>query len=124
MSGAGWEATGSESVQARSLIDRNFAGLSSSAPQVVVHSDTQTVSDPAFANAIASAQHTLSSDRRISRVVAPARGQSISPDGHTAVILAGAAGSANEMVRAADDLKGKLVGGDGVQVSLTGASGA
>ena len=31
LSGAGWQANGSESVQARSLIQRNFAGLSSSA---------------------------------------------------------------------------------------------
>jgi RND superfamily putative drug exporter len=31
LSGAGWQANGSESVQARALIQRNFAGLSSSA---------------------------------------------------------------------------------------------
>ena len=36
LSGAGWEATGSESVQARQLIDRGFGGLSLSALQVVV----------------------------------------------------------------------------------------
>ncbi len=29
LSGAGWETTGSQSVQARQLIDRNFHGLSS-----------------------------------------------------------------------------------------------
>ena len=29
LSGAGWETTGSQSVQARKLIDRNFHGLSS-----------------------------------------------------------------------------------------------
>src|SRR5438067_923795 len=38
LSGAGWEADGSESVQARMLIQQNFAGLSSSALTVVVHS--------------------------------------------------------------------------------------
>src|SRR5437763_15522439 len=36
LSGAGWEADGSESVQARMLIQQNFAGLSSSALTVVV----------------------------------------------------------------------------------------
>ena len=123
LSGAGWEATGSESVQARQLIDRNLGGLSSSALQVVVHSDPETVDDPAFQQAIASAQDTLQRDPRVSRVVAPLPGRSISRDGHTAVIQAGAAASANEMVRAADDLKAKLKGSDGVQVSLTGASG-
>jgi RND superfamily putative drug exporter len=75
------------------------------------------------AEAIASAQGTLQRDRRVSRVVAPLPGRSISRDGHTAVIQAGAAASANEMVRAADDLKAELKGSDGVQVSLTGASG-
>ena len=38
LSGAGWQANGSESVQARQLIQANFAGLSSSALMVVVHS--------------------------------------------------------------------------------------
>ncbi len=123
LSGAGWEATGSQSVQARTLIDKNFDGLSSSALQVVVHSDTKTVADPAFRRAIASAQGVLRRDARISAIVAPQPGQSISRDGHTAVIQAGAARNANEMVRAADDLKGKLHGADGVELSLTGASG-
>ena len=123
LSGAGWEATGSESVQARQLIDRNFGGLSSSALQVVVHSDTETVRDPAFQQAIVTAQGTLQRDPHVSRVVAPLPGRSISRDGHTAVIQAGAAASANEMVRAADDLKAELEGLNGVQVSLTGASG-
>src|SRR3954451_2202835 len=52
LSGAGWEATGSESVQARQLIDRNFQGLGSYGQTVVVHSPDQTVSDPAFRRAL------------------------------------------------------------------------
>ena len=40
LSGAGWQANGSESVRARQLIQQNFAGLSSSALTVVVHSGT------------------------------------------------------------------------------------
>jgi len=123
LSGAGWEATGSESVAARRLVDRNFDGLSSSALQVVVHSTDKTGADPAFRRAVTSAQTLLKGDSRISTVIAPRPGQSISHDGHTAVIQAGAAANANDMVRAADDLKGKLQGADGVQVSLTGASG-
>jgi len=123
LSGAGWEATGSESVKTRQLVDRNFRGLSSSALQVVVHSKEKTVRDPVFRQAIASATGTLNADDRIAAVVAPRPGQSISRDGHTAVIQAGAGESANGMVRAADDLKGKLRGTDGVQLSLTGASG-
>jgi RND superfamily putative drug exporter len=123
LSGAGWEATGSESVKARDLVDKNFQGLSSSALQVVVHSPAKKVSDPAFQQTIASATRTLQSDSRVEGVVAPRPGQSISRDGHTAIIQAVAAEGPNDMVRAADDLKSDLDGGDGVQVSLTGASG-
>ncbi|HVP02799.1 MAG TPA: MMPL family transporter [Solirubrobacteraceae bacterium] len=125
LSGAGWEATGSQSVAARKAIDRHFGGMSSSALMVVVHSGSATVADPAFKRAVASASATLKADHRVSRVVPPQAGVSISRDGHTAVIQAGAAADSNAMVRAADDLKTKLhkLQGDGVQVSLTGASG-
>ena len=88
-----------------------------------MHSPTKSVSDPAFQRTIASAQRTLKADPRVASVIAPQPGLSISRDGHTAVIQAGAAENPNEMVRAADDLKSQLRGVDGVQVSLTGASG-
>src|SRR6516165_86398 len=52
LSGAGWETTGSQSVQARQLIDKNFHGLSSYALMTVIHSQAQTVGDPAFQHAI------------------------------------------------------------------------
>jgi RND superfamily putative drug exporter len=125
LSGAGWEATGSESLRVRETVDREFGGLSSSALMVVLHSETKTANDPSFKAAIADAQRTLAADARVTDVVAPRPGQSISQDGHTVVVQAGAAASSNEMVRAADDLKEPLskLDGDGVQVSLTGASG-
>ena len=125
LSGAGWEATGSQSVAAREAIDKNFQGLSSSALMVVVHSDSQTAADPAFRRTIAAAESTLAADPRVSRVIAPRPGASISADGHTAVIQAGAASDSNTMVRAADDLKPSLdrLQAGGIQVSLTGASG-
>ena len=125
LSGAGWEATGSESVAARKAIDAQFNGLSSSALMVVVHSPDKTVTDPAFQRAVASTERVLKADPRITSVVAPQPGASISRDGHTAIVQAGAGADANTMVRAADDLKTTLhrLQGDGVQVSLTGASG-
>ena len=57
-------------------------------------------------------------------MIPPAAGVSISRDGHTAIVQAGAARDANAMVVAADRLKGKLsaLSGAGVQVHLTGAS--
>ncbi len=58
-------------------------------------------------------------------MVGPQPGVSISPDGHTAIVQAGAAKDANAMVAAAENLKGPLasLGRDGMQVHLTGASG-
>jgi RND superfamily putative drug exporter len=124
LSGAGWEASGSQSVAARQLIQRDFRGLSSSALMVVVHSDSATVTAPAFQRAITQSEAILRSDPRVVSVVAPRPGSSISRDGHTAIIQAGAGGSPTEMVAAADSLKGKLAAaGGGVQVSLTGSSG-
>ncbi|MBJ7329258.1 MAG: MMPL family transporter [Solirubrobacteraceae bacterium] len=123
LSGAGWEATGSESVEARTVIDREFAGLSSSALMVVVHSDDRTIRDPAFTHAISAATRVLRADDRVRAVVPPQPGTSVSPDGHTAVIQAGANGTSDSMVRAAGDLKEELPTADGVSVSLTGASG-
>ncbi len=125
LSGAGWQANGSESVQARTLIQRNFAGLSSSAPIVVIHSPTLTADAPAFRATVAQAEAILRADDRISTVVSPRPGASISRDGHTALVVAGANGNPTTMVAAADSLKGKLHGlaTDDVSVSLTGASG-
>jgi putative drug exporter of the RND superfamily len=125
LSGAGWETTGSQSVQARNLIDKNFKGLGSYGLMVVVHSPAKTVSDPAFANALHKVEAKLQADRAVTVVVPPQPHASISPDGHTAVVQAGAAKNSNEMVRAADALKAPLarLGSDGVQVNLTGASG-
>ena len=123
LSGAGWESTGSQSVQARQLIERNFHGLSSYGLMTVISSHTRTVGDPLFRGAIARAQETLRADRAVSTVVPPTPGVSISRDGHTAIVLAGAGADSNAMVQAADRLKGRLgaLSSAGVEVNLTGA---
>jgi RND superfamily putative drug exporter len=125
LSGAGWQANGSQSVQARALIQRNFGGLSSSSPIVVIHSATLTVDSPAFRATVAKAEAILRSESRISTVVPPRAGVSISRDGHTALVVAGAKQDPTAMVAAADALKGKLhkLAAGSVSVSLTGASG-
>jgi RND superfamily putative drug exporter len=124
LAGAGWEATGSESVRARAIVDSQFGGLSSSALQVVVRTSTGKISDPGPAAVIAAVGRTLTADPRISTVVAPTAGVSISQDGHTAVVQAGAARDTNEMVRAAEDLAGPLqrLATPSVSVALTGSS--
>ncbi len=125
LSGAGWEDTGSQSVQARQLIQDNFGGNSSNALMVVVHSSDQTVASQAMKATIAKASATLAADGAISQVVPPMPGQTISRDGHTAIIMGGAAGNSTEMVRAADRLKEPLANAAaaGTTVDLTGASG-
>ena len=125
LSGAGWQANGSQSVQARALIQKNFGGLASSAPIVVLHSSNLTANEPAFRSTVGKAEAILRSDSRISTVVSPRPGVSISRDGHTALIVAGAKQDPTAMVAAADSLKGKLhkLATSQVSVSLTGASG-
>ena len=125
LSGAGWEASGSESVEARELVQRNFAGQSSAALMVVVHAQSRRAGDPVFDVVVERASSLLGEDERVASVAAPRPGYSISADGHTAVVSAGARGDTTEMVAAADELKGELaaLGTGGVEVSLTGASG-
>jgi len=125
LSGAGWEATGSQSVQARQLIQKDFRGLGSYGLMVVVHDGRATTHAAAFARAVLGVERTLRSSSAVSTVVAPQPGVSISRDGHTAVVQAGSRLSPNAMVAAADSLKTRLsaLGSSAVQVNLTGASG-
>jgi RND superfamily putative drug exporter len=91
----------------------------------VVYSPSETVSSPAFGSVISRVEATLRANSAVRTVVAPASGLSISRDGHTAIVQAGAARNPNEMVAAADKLKGTLHGlsTSAVVVNLTGAAG-
>jgi putative drug exporter of the RND superfamily len=125
LSGAGWEASGSQSSQARKLVERDFAGLGSYGLMTVLYSPTAKADSPAFRAVIARVEQTLRANSAVSTVVAPMPGLSISADGHTAIVQAGAARNPNRMVAAADTLKGSLrkLSSGGVQVNLTGAAG-
>jgi RND superfamily putative drug exporter len=92
---------------------------------VVVHSGSQTASAPAFRDAVTRVESILRSSAKVASVQAPRAGASISSDGHTAVVTAGAAGDPTAMVAAAGTLKPKLAaaGTAGISVSLTGSSG-
>ena len=124
LSGAGWQADASESVAARELAQKHFGGNASSAIQVVVHSTDGPLTQDAGKKVLAQVTSALEDDERIANVIAPQPGATLSPDGKTAVVLGGAGVDTNEMVRAADDLKGPLEGlsTTGVQVNPTGAS--
>ncbi len=125
LSGAGWEATGSESVAVRKQVDAAFGGAGAYGLQVAVHSQRHAVGSPAFQRSLRRVERMLAADPAVSEVVPPAPGVSISPDGHTAVVRATAAEDPNGMVAAADDLKATLAGATaaGVEANLTGAAG-
>jgi RND superfamily putative drug exporter len=121
LSGAGWEASGSESVKARSLLDERFGGMSAYGLTAVVHSDGLRAGDSAFDSAIERATAILAASPAVD---APPATQT-SRDGHTVILAAGAGRNPTGMVAAADDLKGdlKAASASGVDVRLTGAPG-
>ncbi|MFF4589732.1 MMPL family transporter [Streptomyces sp. NPDC001388] len=123
LSGAGWQADGSESVTVREIAQKHFGGNASSALQVVVAAD-RPVTDPSVQKVIDRATAVLEDDDRIDTVIPPRPGATISADGRTAIVLGGAGADTNDMVEVADDLKERLtdLSGDGVTVHATGSS--
>jgi putative drug exporter of the RND superfamily len=124
LAGAGWQADGSASVQVRTLVGDHFGGAGSTALQVVVHAD-RSVTDPAVHSVLGRATAVLRADHRIGPIQQPQPGATVSGDGRTEILLAGAASDdPNAMVRAADDLKQPLaaLSGGGVTVAATGSS--
>jgi len=124
LSGGGWQADGSQSVAARAMIERHFGGQGSYALAVVVSSSRHTAGDPSFRHAIDVSAQALRRDRAIADVRLPRQGESISPDGHVAVVRGGAGADTAEMVRAADRVQKRLepAASHGVQVALTGSA--
>ena len=125
LAGAGWQASNSQSVAARAIVQKDFSGLDATGLQVViVDRHRPIVSDPRAQAIVAKATNVLRGDPRVSTVVPPQPGVSISRDGRTAIITAGSAGDSNKMVQAADALQPKLtaLSSSGVTVTLTGGS--
>ena len=125
LAGAGWQDSTSQSVKARDIVQRDFAGLGSTALQVVVVDHNGPIaSSPAAQQVVAGVARTLRANPNVSAVTLPQPGVSLSRDGRTAIVTAGAASDPNAMVTTADTLNGqlsKLVRHD-VSVTLTGDS--
>ena len=123
LSGAGWQADHSESVAVRKLVQQHFDGQGSYAIQVVVHSDGPPLTEGDGPQVIARVSQILDEEPRLTEVVEPAPGVSVSADGRTAILLAGSRVDSDEMVRVADDLKQPLhdLSTRTVQVNPTGA---
>ena len=124
LSGGGWQADGSESVAARALIERHFGGQGTYALAVVVSSARHTAGDTTFRRAIQLTADALRRERGVAEVRLPRRGESISPDGHIAVVRGGAGADTAEMVRAAGRVQQRLdaAAPSGVQLALTGSA--
>ncbi|MFE3052451.1 MMPL family transporter [Nocardia sp. NPDC059239] len=124
LAGAGWQANGSESVRVRELAQEHFGGNSAAAVQVVIHSDTATMDGPQAQRLVGDLTGILQADSRFGAIVAPVPGQSVSRDGHTGILLAGANANTDEMVAAVTDVGPKLqaLSSDGFEIYPTGAS--
>ncbi len=125
LSGAGWQANGSESVKVRERTERDFGGAGAYALQVAVHSERFATGDRAFERTIARVERALAADPAVRAVIAPRPRSSISADGHTAIVLGTADKGPNGMVAAATGLKSDVaaVAVPGTEASLTGAAG-
>jgi RND superfamily putative drug exporter len=123
LSGGGWDANGSESVRARELIDRHFAGHGSYALAVLVTSPRHTAGNPPFRHAVERSARVLDNETAVTDVRLPRRGSSISADGHVAVLRGGAGADTAEMVRAAGRVQDGLEGvaPAGVELAVTGS---
>ncbi len=125
LAGAGWQASNSQSVAARAIIEKHFSGLGATGLQVVVVDHHGPIaSDPQAQAVVVKATNVLRNDPRVSTVVPPQPGVSLSRDGRTAVITAGSAADSNKMVQAADAVATPLskLSTSAVTVTLTGDS--
>ena len=125
LAGAGWQDSTSQSVVARNIIGKDFSGLGSTALQVVVVDQHRSIAtDPAGRAVVAHVERLLAADPRVSTVVLPRPGSTISANGRTAIVVGGAAADPNAMVRAADALARPLsnLARPGITVNLTGDS--
>lgn len=125
LAGAGWQDSSSQSVAARQIIQKDFSGLGSTALQVVIVDHHRAIAtDPAAKRTAAQAEAILRGDRRVSVVIGPQPGSSLSANGRTEIVTAGAAADPNAMVNAASALEPHLarLSTPAVNVELTGDS--
>src|SRR3954451_22961819 len=122
LSGAGWEAPGSESGKARSAIESHFPGQGTYALSVVVAGKHARVGERPMRATLARVEGVLRADRAVSGVVAPQQRVTVSKDRRTAIVTGLAGARPPQMVEAAGRLKDRLarLSTAGVTVRLTG----
>jgi putative drug exporter of the RND superfamily len=120
LSGAGWEAPRSESIDARRALESAFPGRGAYALQVVVAG--APVDEPATQRVLARVRSTLLRDPAVAGVLMPRPGGTIAPDHRTAIVTGLAGAPPHAMVEAAgrvEDALARLATGQ-VAVRLTG----
>jgi putative drug exporter of the RND superfamily len=122
LSGAGWEAPGSESVAARRALESAFPGRGAYALQVVVAG--APVEDPAMRRVLTAVRSTLVRDPAVAGVLVPRPGSTIAADHRTAIVTGLAGAPPRAMVEAAGRVEhalARLATGQ-ITVRLTGSS--
>ena len=122
LSGAGWEAPGTESGEARRAIESSFPGQGTYALSVVVAGERAEIDARPMRATLAGVQRVLRSDRAVTGVLPPQQGVTVSRDRRTAIVTGLAGAAPSEMVEAAGRLKDRLarLSGSGITVRLTG----
>jgi putative drug exporter of the RND superfamily len=125
LSGAGWDASGSESAQVRSELSAQFPQLGAEAAMVVVSQEAPFADDPANLTALlASLQSAPEASVMVDPLTQPAEAGLIAPDGRTALIPMQLAGSEDaDLPESAGALISYVDGLDlpeGVRVEVTG----
>src|SRR4051812_4042987 len=86
LSGGGWQADGSESVEARRLIDRHFDGQGSYALVAVISSRTHDSASPVFRATIGRVAGLLRRDPAVRAVRSSTASGSVMPNRRVAVV--------------------------------------
>jgi RND superfamily putative drug exporter len=122
LSGAGWEAPGSESGEARRAIESHFAGQGTYALSVVVAGERAGIGDRPMRAVLTRVQRVLRGDPAVRGVLAPQPGVTVSRDRRAAIVTGLAGAGPSEMVEAAGRLKDRLarLSSSGITVRLTG----
>jgi RND superfamily putative drug exporter len=110
LSGAGWEAPGSESGEARRAIESHFAGQGTYALSVVVAGERAGIGDRPMRAVLTRVQRVLRGDPAVRGVLAPQPGVTVSRDRRAAIVTGLAGAGPSEMVEAAGRLNVRLTG--------------
>jgi len=125
LSGAGWDVAGSDSQQARQLIERRLPQTFPQNLVAVYHSDDRTVDDAGYTDAVDASLSRVQADREVAGIVSyfnTGNRRLVSEDGKTTYAVVGLNVGEDEAANIAPDLIDALRrdAPDGTQVDVTG----